>query len=304
MKTATTFQSNGKKIAAELYLPADYKPGERRRAVVVSHPFGGVKEQTAGLYASKLAEQGLVALTFDAAHQGASEGMPRYLEDPFQRAEDIRSAGTHLSTLDQVDADRIGVLGICASGGYVTYTAQTDARFKAVATVSAADMGLLFREGLGGSSSRQALQQTLAEVAEQRTREAEGAPVRLDPVVPESPEQMTPDTPDLYREGSNYYRTPRAQHPRSTNQYAFTSIDRIAAYSSFDHVDLIAPRPLMMIAGSRADTRYFSEMACAKAGPNAKLVVVDGASHIDLYDKPEYVDPAVQQLSTFFDKSL
>jgi len=304
MKIAASFLSNGIKIAAELHLPADYKTGERRRALVVSHPFGGVKEQTAGLYAARLAERGLVALTFDAAHQGVSEGLPRFLEDPAQRAEDIRSAVTFLSTQDQVDAGRIGALGICASGGYVPYAAQTESRIRAVATVSGADMGALFREGLGGGNSPQALRDLLAEVGRQRTREAMGEPARLDPIVPHTPRDVTEETPALYAEGTDYYRTPRAQHPNSPNKYLFTSIDRIVGYSSFDHVDLIAPRPLLMIAGSKADTLYFSELACSKAGPAAELFVIEGASHIDLYDKPEYVGPAVDRLAAFFEQTL
>lgn len=304
MKTSVSFKSNGLKIAGHLYTPDGLIAGEQRPAIVVCHPFGGVKEQTAGQYAEKLAARGFVALVYDASYTGESEGAPRYLEDPFARSEDIKSAVTYLSTLSQVDPERIGALGICAAGGYVPYTAQTERRIKAVATVSGADMGLLFREGLGGGGTPEDLKQLLEEVGKQRTREAQGQPQRLDPVVPNSPEEIPEGTPTLYREGCDYYRTSRAQHPNSPNKYLFTSIDRIAAYSSYDRVDLISPHPLLMIAGTEADTRYFSEMAIEKAKEPKELFLIRGASHIDLYDKEQFVGPAVEKIEAFFNQHL
>ncbi|WP_433571243.1 alpha/beta hydrolase [Streptomyces sp. CA-251247] len=297
------FQSNGLAIAGHLYLPDDHVEGDRRPAVVVSHPFGGVKEQTAGLYARKLAEEGFVTLAFDAAHQGDSTGEPRGLENPFARAEDIRSAVTFLATLDQADPHRIGALGICASGGYVPFAATTDHRIKAVATVSAADIGALFREGLGGGQDEQVLQDMLAAAADARTAEATEGTYRLDPVVPETPEEAA-GWPTLYQEGQDYYRTPRAQHPNSPNRYLFRSIDQIAQYSSFDLVDLISPRPLLMIAGTEADTAYFSREAIGRAREPKELFWVEGATHIDLYDRDAYVPTAVAKLTGFFKENL
>lgn len=304
MKTNVSFTSNGLKIAGQLYLPDDYKDGEKRPAVVTSHPFGGVKEQTAGLYAQKLADKGFVTLAFDASYQGESEGEPRYLEDPFTRAEDIKSAVTFLTTRPEVDAERIGALGICASGGYVPYTAQTERRIKAVATVSGADMGQLFREGLGGGGSKEALQAMLEQAGKDRTAEARGEPVHLEHVCPNTPEEVTSETPTLYAEATDYYRTPRAQHPNSTNWFVFRGVDRIAAYSSYDRVDLISPHPLLMIAGTEADTRYFSELAIEKAQEPKELFLIEGATHIDLYDKEQYVGPAVEKLDSFFQQYL
>ena len=304
MKLSTSFLSNNIKIAADLYIPDNYQAGQRLPGIVVSHPMGGVKEQTAGLYASHLAENGFIAIAFDAAYQGASEGLPRFLEDPAQRAEDIRSAVSYLAIRPEVDSERIGALGICASGGYVPFTATTDSRIKAVATVSAADVGRLWREGLGGTGSREALQEMLAEVGRQRTREARGEEQLLVPIVPHTPDDVTPETPVLFREGTDYYRTPRAQHPNSPNKYLFTSIDRITAYSSYDRIELIAPRPLLMIAGSEADTRYFSEQAVARAGANAELFLVAGATHIAMYDVSEYVSQTTDKLVSFFQAGL
>lgn len=295
------FPSKGITLSGNLYHPPTSSPDRRKAAVVVSHPFGGVKEQTAGLYAKLLADKGFITLAFDAAYQGESEGEPRYLEDPFQRAEDIKSAVTFLATLNEVDHERIGALGICASGGYVPFAAQTDRRIKAVATVSAADVGLLFREGLGGVQSKQILQEQLEQANQERIKEAKGQKPRLEHIVPHTPEDATADTPDLYREGTDYYRTPRAQHPNSVNWYIFRSIEFCASYSSFALNNMISPHPLLIIAGSKADTFYFSQLSYDKALEPKELFVIDGATHIDLYDK---TDPVVPKLTAFMDKYL
>lgn len=302
--TSVHFPSRNLQLAGDLYLPENGSADTALPGIVVSHPFGGVKEQTAGLYARKLAEKGFIALTFDASYQGESEGEPRFLEDPFTRAEDIRAAVSFLISLPQVDPDSVGALGICASGGYVPHTAATDQRIRAVATVSGADMGALFREGLGGGQSRDELQQMLADAARDRTAQAEGAARTLSHVVPDSPDEILAGTPTLYAEGTDYYRTPRAQHPNSPNWYVASSVISVATYSSYDHVDLISPRPLLMIAGTNADTLYFSEQAIAKAGEPKELFLIAGATHIDLYDKVQYVDPAIDKLAEFFGAHL
>jgi fermentation-respiration switch protein FrsA (DUF1100 family) len=304
MPEEVSFRSDGVDLAGHLYLPNKTGPDERRPAIVAVHPFGGVKEQTAGLYARKLADKGFIILAFDARYQGESGGEPRYLEDPFARAEDIKSAVTFLSNHRQVDTDHIGALGICAAGGYTPYAAQTERRIKAVATVSAADMGSLFRDGLGGAAGPDVLAAMLDESAEARTAEARGEPPRYNHIVPDTAAEITPDTPTLYAEGSNYYRTPRAQHPNARNIFLKQSVDRIAQYSSYDLIHLIAPRPLLMIAGTEADTRYFSELAIDKASEPKELFLIDGATHIALYDEPKYVDPAVAKLCAFFSEHL
>jgi fermentation-respiration switch protein FrsA (DUF1100 family) len=279
------------------------KKGEKRPAIMVSHPFGGVKEQTAGLYAKKLSEKGFITLAFDASYQGESEGEPRFLEDPFARAEDIKSAVTFLETRDEVDEQEIGALGICASGGYVPFAAETDRRIKAVAGVSGADMGELFRKGLRNSVV-QNLEHLLEESNKARIEEAKGQPPRLEHIVPNTPEEVPKDAPTLFREGTDYYRTPRAQHPNSQNWFLLRSIDRIAEYSSYEHADMISPHPLLMIAGTKADTRYFSEMAIEKAKEPKELFLIEGATHIDMYDRDKYVSPAVEKMSIFFKQYL
>jgi len=303
VRSNVTFKSNGLKIAGHLYLPDDYKQDEKRPAIVVSHPFSGVKEQTAGLYAKNLSEKGFVTLAFDASHQGESEGDPRYLESPVVRAEDVKSAVSFLETRDEVDEEGIGALGICASGGYVPYAAETDLRIKAVAGVSGVDMGDLFRKGLPSSMCPN-IEHLLGESAKARTEEARGQPPRLEHIVPNTPEEVPKDAPALFREGTDYYRTPRGQHPNSPNWFLLRSVEDIVEYSSYEHVDMISPRPLLMIAGTKADTRYFSEMAIEKAKAPRELFLVEGAMHVDMYDKEQYVDPAVEKLSNFYKQYL
>jgi len=292
MSQSVTFQSKGIPIAANLFVPAnDAAQSCKKAAVVVSHPFGGVKEQTAGLYAKLLSEAGLITLAFDAAYQGASGGEPRYLEDPYQRVEDIKSAVTFLTTRDEVDPKRIGALGICASGGYVPFAAATDRRIIAVATISAADTGRLFREGLGGGQSREVLLKALENAGMERTLEAKGQKPHLEHIVLNTTQEVPAGMPTLYKEGTDYYRTPRAAHPNSTNWYISRSIDLLATYSSYSFVDLISPHPLLMIAGSEADTLYYSKDACDAAKEPKELFVIKGKTHIDLYDNTQETLP-------------
>ncbi|KFZ77034.1 DeoR faimly transcriptional regulator [Amycolatopsis sp. MJM2582] len=302
MKTNVTFPSAGLALAGLLFTPDDHT-GAPLPAVVVSHPGGGVKEQTASIYAERLAREGYATLVFDAAYQGDSEGLPRGLENPFQRAEDVRAAVTYLTTRDDIDPARIGALGICASGGYVPFAAQTDHRIKAVATVSAVDIRSLLVEGLGRTQGPEVLQAMLDQAGALRTAEARGEAPALQNWAPESPEGLE-EAPTLYREAQDYYRTPRGGHTNSTNEWPLRSIDQIAQYDSYAMIKLIAPRPLLMIIGSDADTGYFSREAIEKADEPKELFVIDGATHVALYDQDEHVTPAVTKLTGFFGEHL
>ncbi|MFF8028747.1 alpha/beta hydrolase [Streptomyces sp. NPDC007896] len=219
-----TFINAGNTMAGNLYLPDGFSEGRSYLAIVSVHPGGGVKEQTAGLYAGKLAREGFVTLAFDASHQGESGGRPRHLENPASRVEDIRSAVDYLSTLGYVDAGRIGVLGICAGAGYAVNATMTDRRIKAVGTVSPIDIGAAYRLGWDGSEPVAAHLATLDAVAKQRAAEAQGADAAHVPYVPETVDETT--VPDM-AEAHDYYRTPRARHPRSDNRMLFTSVANI-----------------------------------------------------------------------------
>lgn len=297
MKTDVRFPSSGMSIAGVLYAP-DVPSPTPRAAVLIGHPTTGVKEQAPANYAERLAAEGFVALTFDAAYQGDSEGEPHGLEDPFQRTEDFRNAVSYLSTRDDVDPERIGVLGVCGSGGYAPYAAQTDHRMKAVATVSAVDIPSMFK-----SSDPDGFQEMVARSGELRTAEANGeAPVMVDQLP--APDEVDDSTPQGVREFVDYYKTPRGQHPNSTNRWVMRSADRLDQYDSFAEVDKIAPRPLLMIAGTEAETLQFSQTAVEAAGANAELFTIEGATHVDLYDRDEYLTLAVTRLAKFFDEHL
>lgn len=300
--TKVTFLSNNIDIAGILFTPAGHDGGPLP-AIVIGHPGGSVKEQAPSIYAERLANEGFAALVFDAAYQGESGGEPRFLEDPIQRSEDVRAAVTYLTTRDDIDADRIGALGICASGGYVPFAAETDHRIKAVGTVSAVEIGDLFSHGLGRTLTDEQLDQTLTVAGQLRTAEAKGAEPTYEGYVPATDEGLD-QAPVLYREAYDFYRTPRGQHPRSENKWLVQSMDRIAQYDAFAKIDMISPRPLLMIAGSEADTRYFSEEAIAKAAEPKELFIIDGATHVGLYDLDAEVTPAVAKLTEFFNANL
>lgn len=303
MRTDVTFLSAGLKLAGHLYTPDEETPGVPRPAIVVGHPGTGVKEQASGLYARLLAERGFVTLAFDAAYQGESEGEPRDLEDPGQRVEDLKAAVSFLGTLDEVDPGRIGALGICASGGYALAATATDPRIRAVGAVSAVDMSRQFRLGADGAQDPAVIAGMLAAASAARTAEAGGADVQRFPVFPATEEAARAGGPHVY-DGWEYYRTPRAEHPRSAKALTWTSVDRIAAFDTFASVALIAPRPLLLIVGRAAVTSWMSVEAFQRAYGPKELVWIEGASHVDLYDKDEYVTPAVEKLSGFFDAHL
>jgi uncharacterized protein len=300
MKTDVTFNSNGVRIAGHLYIPDAPK---KLPAIVVGHPAGGVKEQTAGLYAQSLAKQGFITLTFDTATQGASEGMPRGVEDPARRVEEFKNAVSFLSVRQEVDPDRIGVLGICASGGYVIPATASDHRIRAVATVSGVDLGKWYRYGADGKQDPAVFQGMLDVAAAARTAEARGEAVRMLTIHPGSEEEARARGPIAF-EGWEYYCTERARHPRSAKEFTWSSIDYTGTFDAFHFIDTIAPRPLLMVVGTQAVSKWMGEEAVKRAQAPKELFWIEGASHVDLYDKPQYVTPAVAKLTQFFRTNL
>lgn len=303
---AVSFTHDAIRVAGLLYLPQGSMPERGWPAIVIGHPTGGVKEQTAGVYAVKLAEQGIAALTFDASYQGESGGEPRYLEDPAVRSEDFSCGIDYLTTRRDIDAGKLGVLGICASGGYAIHAAETDLRMKAIATVSMADLGDMFRNGLGRQQDDAQRHAFLSQIVAARSYEANGAEPVYAPFVPRTAEDAA-KMPRDYREGYEYYRVSPNAHPRAVSQFRLSRANRLVAFTALDHVELLAPRPLLMIAGTKAQTRYFSEEAYAKYPDNAgkkELALIEGATHIEMYYVEEYVDQAVQKLSAFYRAKL
>ncbi len=302
-----TYNLNGNRMVANIYTPAGYDENNAKKypTIVVAHPNGGVKEQVAGLYAQKLAEHGYITIAADASFQGGSGGFPRQLDNPAFRVEDIHGMVDIMASFHGVDADRLGALGICGGGGYTLKAVQTDKRVKAVATISMFNSGIVRRNGFM-NSGRDNIQQRLAAASAERAKEAAGGDVLYTPGMESmdiSQEQLA-KMPTLYSEGYLYYgKTHR--HPNSTFRYTVRSNMDLFTFDAADNMDLIN-QPLLMIAGSKADTLYMTQDAFAKAvGTDHKeLFLVDGATHIQTYWVPEYVDQIVNKLTGFYGVNL
>ncbi|MCP1607829.1 alpha/beta hydrolase [Pseudomonas citronellolis] len=289
-------------MAANLHLPAGFDERKTYPAIVVTHPAGGVKEQTSGLYAAKLAELGFVTLAFDASYQGESGGEPRQLENPYARVEDISAAIDYLTTLPYVDPGRIGAMGICAGGGYTVTAALGDRRIKAVGAVSAANYGAILRNGWEGRDDLGGAFAMLESAAKARTDEANGAATGYYPIVPKTAEQAP--NADL-AEAVEYYRTPRAQRPTSPSIAPTRSLMQLVTFDAFHLVELFLTQPIQIVAGEQAGTRWISEDLFRRAASKDKhLHIVPGGTHIGMYDKPELVGEAMAKLGPFFKAHL
>jgi fermentation-respiration switch protein FrsA (DUF1100 family) len=300
---AVKYKLNGIEIAANVYTPANYDASKKYPAVVVAHPNGGVKEQASGLYAQRLAEAGYITIAADAAYQGASGGEPRHTDKPANRIEDIRGMADYITQYAGVDVNRLGVLGICGGGGYTLKAAQSDKRFKAVATLSMFNSGQVRRNGFQNSQVN-TIQERLKQASEARAQEAAGGEIVYAGVGSITDEEIAKTPTDLYREGYEYYYRTHA-HPNSTFLYTRSSLLDLMTWDAATNMDLI-DQPLLMIAGSKADTKYMTDEAFSRV-TNAKskeLFLIDGATHIQSYWKPEYVEKAVNKLAGFYGKFL
>lgn len=298
-----TYELNGVKIAANVYTPANFDATHKYPAIVVAHPNGGVKEQVAGLYAQRLAENGFVTLVADASYQGASGGMPRHKDVPSARIEDIHGMVDYIMTYPGVNPNEIGVLGICGGGGYTIVAAESDKRLKAVATLSMFNSGRVRRNGYM-DSQLDTVQERLKNAADARTAAAQTGEYTLVGKMDFSPQAVAKLPYDLYREGAEYYGHTHA-HPNSTFEYTAASLMDLMTFDVEDHADLISA-PLLMIAGDAADSLYMTRDVFARAtGTETKeLFLIPGATHIQTYWVPEYVDMAVAKLTQFFDNNL
>lgn len=304
MKQKVKFKNGYWTLAGELYLPDNFNENEKYAALVVCHPGGGVKEQTSALYAEGMRKQGFVVLTFDASHQGESEGEPRLLDNPIERSEDIKCGVDYLTTLSYVDRQRIGAVGSCAGAGYAIFATLTDRRIKAVCGICCTNPGATTRLGWDGKRSLEEQKRRLDEIAEQRTAEANGAPVRYAHYVPEADEIDDNTYPDMV-EANDYYRNPnRALHPNSPNQFRFTGLAYRMTFDAYQFIPDYLDRPLLVIAGSKAGSLWQSKRAVELSNGPKELYVIENAGHFDLYDNPQYIKMALQKMNEFFGKYL
>ena len=301
-----TFKNGGITLAGNIRFPDGFDANQQYASLVISTPGSSVKEQIGACYGEKMAKKGFVTLAFDPSYQGQSGGEPRDLEDPAARVEDIRCAIDFLTTLSYVGENRIGVLGICAGGGYAVNAALTEHRIKAVGTVVAVNVGRARRQGAG---SVDVIAKMLEAVGQQRTLEARGGQARRDPWIPDTPEAAVAAgiTDRDVLDAVEYYRTPRGYSEYSTNRVLFKSQALMMGFDAFHLVEELLTQPLQVVVagrvgmtGSYADGKQLWE----RANSQKNLLVIEGAGHYDMYDKTEYVDPAVNSLAEFYGKYL
>lgn len=293
------------KVGANLFLPENRQEGVAYPAIIVGHPMGAVKEQSANLYATKMAERGFVALSVDLAYWGESGGKARNAVSPDMYAETFSAAVDYLGTRPFVDRERIGAIGICGSGSFAISAAKIDPRLKAVATVSMYDMGAASRNGLKKATTPGQRKQALAEAARQRYAEFEGGEVKYTSgTVYELNENSTPierEFYEFYRTGRGEY-TPKGASPLTTTHPTLTSNVKFMNFYPFNDIETISPRALLFITGDAAHSREFSEDAYKRAAQPKELYIVPGAGHVDLYDRTGLIP--FDKLETFFTQYL
>lgn len=299
-----TFKNQyGMKVAGNLFTPKDLAPKSRNAAIIVGHPMGAVKEQSANLYATKMAEQGFVTLSLDLSFWGESEGAPRQAVSPDIYAEDFSAAVDFLGTHPIVDPERIGVLGICGSGSFAISAAKIDPRMKAIATVSMYDMGAANRNGLKHAVTAEQRQQIIRDATEQRYAEFQGGEIRY---TGGTPLKLTGNA--VGDEFYDFYRTHRGEvtpagaSPQTTTMPTLTSNVKFMNFYPFNDIETISPRPLLFIAGAQAHSREFSEDAYKRAAEPKELLIIPDAGHVDLYDRVNLIPFA--KLTTFFKSNL
>jgi fermentation-respiration switch protein FrsA (DUF1100 family) len=304
-------------IAGNLFIPKNLT-STPAPAIIVGHPMGAVKEQSANLYATKMAEQGFITLSIDLPFWGGSTGEPRNAVSPdlyteaFSAAVDyLGSNTTTITTIPQVpsasiDRNRIGAIGICGSGGFVLSAAKIDPRIKAIVTASMYDMGGVNRHGLNHSQDLTQRQAAIAEAALQRWPEYQHTgPVEY---TSGTPNVLTPNTSAVGREFYDFYRTVRGEvtppgsTPELTTHPTLTSNLKFMNFYPLEDLDVIAPRPVLFISGDQAHSREFSEDAFARAGEPKELLWVPGAGHVDLYDRVDLIP--FDRITGFFRRNL
>lgn len=295
-------------IAALVVYPPNFDMSKLYSTIISVHPIGSCKEQTSSeVYGKRLAEAGYVVIAYDASYQGESGGLPRWIEDPTQRVEDISHVIDYAVTLPYVDADRIGVLGICGGGGYALNATLTEKRIKAVVGVTPVNIGRLFREGFSGYDPVGALNA----MAAQRTAEARGGELQTNELLPASPEaaKTAGVTERDVWEATDYYKTPRGQQPGGWTRMLFSHAQNTLAWDAFAFAETLMTQPMMVVIGQRvgAFAAYRDGMevyARSTASKDRQLVSLEDWSHYDLYDKDVPVGLAMERILPFLNKHV
>lgn len=295
-KTVSYKNRYGITIAADIYSAAGMDMDVKHPAIIVGPPYGGVKEQGPGIYAQEMAKRGFVVLAFDPSFNGYSDGMPRHISSPEIFVEDFSAAVDYLGTRTFVDREKIGVIGICGSGGFSLSAAQVDIRIKAVATVSMYDISRNMSQGFGDSMTRESWDATLEALAEARYADFEGNEPRLSQRG--APIGFDENTDPISREFGEFYATPRGYHPNAITQFTLTSCMSFMNFPLLTNIDRISPRPVMFVIGENAHSRYFSEDAYKLAVEPKELHIIPDANHVDLYDRMELIP--FDKLEMFF----
>ena len=292
-------------VAGNLFVPKNLDRSKKNPAVLVGHPMGAVKEQSANLYATKMAEQGFVALSLDLPFWGESDGQPRNAVAPDIYAEAFSAAVDFLGTQAMVDRERIGAIGVCGSGSFVISAAKIDPRMKAIATVSMYDMGAANRDALNHSQTVEQRKQIIAAAAEQRYVEFTGGAIQY---TGGTVHELSVDTHPIQREFYDFYRTPRGEvtpkggSAKTTTHPTLTSNVKFMNFYPFNDIETISPRPMLFITGDQAHSKEFSEDAFKRAAEPKELHIVPGAGHVDLYDRVNLIPWG--KLTAFFGKHL
>lgn len=289
-------------LSAIINFPEGFDQTKNYPAIVVSHPGGGVKEQTAGLYAGKLSGHGFITVAYDASYQGESTGEPRQLENPYIRTEDVSAVIDYLTTLPYVDTDNIGAMGICAGAGYTANAAINDHRIKAVGMVSAVNIGSMFRNGWENNvKDADALPYLLAG-SNARTADAGNPEIQTIPLAPMREE----DAPnEELREAWEYYHTDRCQYPTAPGFATARSLTQIISYDAYNKAEAFFTQPLLAVVGSVAGSAWMSDdLIELAASADKRKYIVEGANHMSLYDRENNVNEAVGQLVSFFQEKL
>lgn len=301
-----TFKNQYKmNVAGHLFIPKNLDQSKKHSAIIVGHPMGAVKEQSANVYAANMAERGFVTLSLDLSFWGESAGEPRNAVAPDIYSEDFSAAVDFLGTRPFVDRNRIGIIGVCGSGSFVISAAKIDPRMKAVATVSMYDMGAASRNALNLSQTLEQRKKLIAEAAEQRYAEFTGGKTKY---TGGTVHKLDENTHPIQREFYEFYRTPRGDYtpkggsPELTTHPTLSSNTKFMNFYPFNDIETISPRPMLFITGDKAHSKEFSEDAYKRAAEPKELVIVPNAGHVDLYDKTDLIP--FDKLEGFFKTNL